>query len=63
MSHCVNYTLSDIVDHWTQEERAKIILATDCCSAVPGFKDAAKTFQEDMKEAGIRLCTVDEDFG
>jgi nicotinamidase-related amidase len=63
MSHCVNYTLRDIVDHWPQEDRAKIILATDCCSAVPGFEDAAKTFQEDMKEAGITLSTVDRAFG
>jgi nicotinamidase-related amidase len=62
MSHCVNYTLRDIVDHWPQEDRAKIILATDCCSAVPGFEDTATTFQEDMKGAGIRLCTVNEAF-
>jgi nicotinamidase-related amidase len=62
MSHCVNYTLRDIVDHWPKELRAKIILAADCCSAVPGFEDAAKTFEGDMQEAGIRVCTVDKAF-
>lgn len=60
MSHCVNYTLRDIVDHWPKEETCKIVLATDCCSAVPGFEEAAETFQKDMKDAGVRLCSIDE---
>jgi len=60
MSHCVNYTLRDIVDHWPREDTCKIILATDCCSAVPGFEAAADTFQKDMTDAGIRLCPIGE---
>ena len=62
MSHCVNYTLRDIVDHWPRELRAKIILAADCCSAVPGFEDVAKSFEADMQEAGLRVCTIEEAF-
>jgi nicotinamidase-related amidase len=60
MSHCVNYTLRDIVNNCPEDDTTKIILATDCCSAVPGFEDAAETFQKDMKEAGVRLCPIDE---
>lgn len=62
MSHCVNYTLRDIVDKWPKERRNEITLLTDCASAVPGFEKAAEEFQEDMKKAGIRLATAAEAF-
>lgn len=62
MSHCVNYTLRDIVDNWPTERRNEITLLTDCASAVPGFEKAAEEFQEDMKRAGIRLATAAEAF-
>jgi len=61
MSHCVNYTLRDIVNKCTShEETNKIYLLTDCASAVPGFEEAAETFQNEMKEAGVNL-TVSTD--
>jgi nicotinamidase-related amidase len=50
MSHCVNYTLRDIVDKWPKERRNEITLLTDCASAVPGFEKAAEEFQEEMKK-------------
>lgn len=55
MSHCVNYTLRDIVEHWPKEETNRITLVTDCASAVPGFEAAAVTFQIDMEAAGVSL--------
>jgi nicotinamidase/pyrazinamidase len=55
MSHCVNYTVRDIVEHASKEEATKIALLTDCASAVPGFEAAAETFQSDMKAAGVQL--------
>jgi nicotinamidase-related amidase len=55
MSHCVNYTLRDIVEHWPKEELSKISLLTDCASAVSGFEKAAETFQDDMKACGVQL--------
>jgi len=62
MSHCVNYTLRDIVDNWPQDKRKNITLLTDCGSAVPGFEAAAEQFQVDMKAAGVRLATASEAF-
>lgn len=62
MSHCVNYTLRDIVGKWPQERRKDITLLTDCASAVPGFEGAAEQFQQDMKTAGIRLAEAVEAF-
>lgn len=55
MSHCVNYTMRDIVNHWPKNEASKIELLTDCASPVPGFEDAAALFQKDMEQAGIKL--------
>ena len=56
MSHCVNYTLRDIVAVNTTEA-SNIVLLTDCASAVPGFEEAARTFQDDMVKAGVKLKT------
>ena len=63
MSHCVNYTLRGIVNHWDEGKKpiSSIYLLTDCASAVPTFEKAAEEFQHDMKEAGVTLCTS-EDF-
>lgn len=55
MSHCVNYTVRDIVQEWPTDRVSDIYLLTDCASAVPGFETAAETFQTDMRQAGIQL--------
>jgi nicotinamidase/pyrazinamidase len=55
MSHCVNYTVRDIVDHWPENRRSDIVLLTDCASAVPGFETAAQGFLNDIQEAGLQL--------
>ena len=62
MSHCVNYTLRDIVEHWPEEKRKSITLLTDCASSVPGFEAAGETFQQDMKAAGVRLAKAADAF-
>ena len=62
MSHCVNYTLRDIVTNWPKERRADITLLSDCASSVPGFEAAADEFQNDMNESGIKICTAAELF-
>jgi nicotinamidase/pyrazinamidase len=55
MSHCVNYTLRDIVERWPADQRSHITLLTDGASAVPGFEAAAAQFQVDMTAAGVHL--------
>ena len=59
-SHCVNYTLRDIVEHCTEDQRKKIVLLTDTTSAVPGFEAAGSDFLKDMKTAGVSLQTTTE---
>jgi nicotinamidase/pyrazinamidase len=70
MSHCVNYTVRDIVRVATsdltsnEEDRAatarKIYVLTDCASAVPGFEGAAQQFLKEMRDAGVSLVTSSE---
>lgn len=55
MSHCVNYTLRDIVSRWPTDKLASILLLTDCASVVPGFEASAEAFQREMSEAGVHL--------
>jgi nicotinamidase/pyrazinamidase len=62
LSHCVNYTMRDIVSHWPEDELGKIILLTDCASAVPGFESASEACKEDMMNFGVQLKTADEIF-
>lgn len=56
-SHCVNYTMRDIADHWKKEKRdlSSLVLLSNCCSAVPGFESAAQTFVSDMKALGCSI--------
>ena len=62
MSHCVNYTLSSIVDRWDKDKYTNITLLTDCASSVPGFEEAGAKFQQDMSNLGVVLTTSSEVF-
>jgi nicotinamidase/pyrazinamidase len=62
LSHCVNYTVRDIVDHCTPEERSKITLIVDCCSSVPGFKDSSDEFLNYLKKNGVSICKANDVF-
>ena len=62
LSHCVNFTVRDLVAHWPEDaaSRARIVLLTDCASPVPGFEAAGEKFVADMREAGLTLTTSAE---
>jgi nicotinamidase/pyrazinamidase len=62
MSHCVNYTLSSIVDRWDKGKLSSITLLTDCASSVPGFEAAGVKFQADMSNLGVLLKKSSEAF-
>jgi nicotinamidase/pyrazinamidase len=62
MSHCVNNTLTSIVERWDKDKLSKITLLTDCASSVPGFEAAGAQFQEAMAKIGITLKTSSEAF-
>ena len=73
MSHCVNYTMRDLVSIWkqnasTMDHRTSatattdLILLIDCASAVPGCSAAAAQFVADMQAEGVKLWTAAQAF-
>ena len=58
-SHCVNYTMRDIVEIW-QKDNSNLILMDDCTTAVTGFEKEGEQFVEDMKEVGCKILNVDD---
>jgi nicotinamidase/pyrazinamidase len=62
LSHCVNYTVRDIVNNWPKDETPKIVILKDCASSVPGFEDAGELFLSEMEKAGVKVGTSDAVF-
>jgi nicotinamidase/pyrazinamidase len=61
-SHCVNFTLRDILGPAPPIEVANnVFLLEDCTSAVTGFEESADKFILDMKKFGVN-CTTSEAF-
>ena len=56
LSHCVNFTVRDIVDHWPAERRSDIVLLVDCASTIAGFEETTSNFITDMEAAGVTVC-------
>jgi nicotinamidase-related amidase len=59
-SHCVNWSVRHLLGAWPKGREADIVLLSDCCSAVGGFEEIAKTFENDMKTAGVKVITAGE---
>ena len=59
LSHCVNYTVRDIAEHWPKDQMNKLTVLKDCASSVPGFEEAGEQFLNDMKDAGVNIETSD----
>merc|ERR1719335_1454569 len=56
MSHCVNYSVRDLLSGWPEGRAADIVVLEDAASPVGGFQNDATTFLEDMKKAGVTVC-------
>lgn len=59
-SHCVNYTMRDLLSAWPAGRAGDLVLLKDCCSSVPGFEAVGEQFENDMKQAGVVVCTSAE---
>lgn len=64
LSHCVRYTLTDIIKYWHEgtEEKKKLVLLKDGSSPVTGFEESARAFVEDMRNEGVTVTTCAEVF-
>lgn len=56
-SHCVAATLEDLLGHWDRVAAARVVVLSDCMSAVPGCEEkAAERFRAFAKK-GVRIMT------
>ncbi|GGP28193.1 hypothetical protein [Silvimonas amylolytica] len=59
LSHCVAGTVRDLADQLGDAQVHKLLLLTDCCSAVSGFEEAGKAFVQELTARGMRTATSD----
>ena len=62
-SHCVRATVEHLLEHLAPRSRDacdRILLLTDCMSAVPGFEAQARDFLDTAQREGVRLGTSAE---
>lgn len=57
-SHCVRATVEHVVENWPADALDRLVLLTDCMSAVGGFEAQYAEFLEDMQQRGLRLSTA-----
>ncbi|OQR97188.1 hypothetical protein ACHHYP_12610 [Achlya hypogyna] len=57
LSHCVNFTVRDLVEYWPAGRASDIAILTDCTSSVPGFEAGGRDFIADMSKRGVRFLT------
>lgn len=63
LSHCVNFSVRDLMSRWPKERMQDIWLMTDTCSSVTGFEAKAKEFLTWFTENGGKLTTTTTCFG
>merc|ERR1712032_1127197 len=47
---------TELIATLAKHKKADIVLLEDAASAVGGFEEVAKTFVEDMRNAGVTVC-------
>ena len=45
ISHCVNYTVRDLVAAWPMDRRQDLVILTDCSSPVPGYEKIGEVLE------------------
>lgn len=59
-SHCVRATTEHLVAHWDPQQLARLVLVTDCMSAVTGFEAEFRDFVGSMQARGLTLATASD---
>merc|ERR1711964_591485 len=60
-SHCVNYSVRDLLEKLPEAKRKQVYLLNDCTSSVPNpegttiFTDASAAFENDIKRQGVNV--------
>jgi len=56
-SHCVAATMEHLLEAFTNEERARVVVLKDCMSQVTGFEAQTEKFFDAVRRAGGRVLT------
>jgi len=57
-SHCVRATVEHVLENWPAGELGRLVLLTDCISAVGGFEAQYADFLEAMRQLGLGLSSA-----
>jgi len=60
LSHCVNWTVSDIANNFGDDNIKKFILLEDTSSSVTGFEQMGRDFVKSMLKRGMRISTTQD---
>lgn len=60
LSHCVNFTITDIADNFGEDNIKKFVLLEDTSSSVPGFEQNGDEFVQRMLKRGMQVMTSDK---
>jgi nicotinamidase/pyrazinamidase len=61
LSHCVKYTVNDIIGQWSKE-KSRIVILSNASSPVSGFEAKAQDFLESSRKQGLTVTTADKAF-
>jgi nicotinamidase-related amidase len=62
LSHCVNFTISDVAEEFSPDQVKKFILLEDASSSVTGFEKQGREFIDRMVAKGVTLSKTDTYF-
>lgn len=61
-SHCVNFTVRDLIQHWPKNRLKDLWILEDGMSSVTGFEKEGDKFIEDMRKEGLTICKCADAF-
>ena len=58
LSHCLRFTIEDLVSNFDPDTVKKMYLLSDCASVIPGFEVQTKAFLQEMESKGMNTITT-----
>jgi len=63
LSHCVHFTVRDLVEHYDESRHGTITILRDGTSPVPGFEADGERFLRDMVNKGVCIANIVDQLG
>jgi nicotinamidase-related amidase len=62
LSHCVNFTITDVAAEFSEDQIKKFVLLEDASSSVPTCESLGQAFVDDMVKRGMKISRTDTFF-